>query len=78
MPRNSVLDPPVDPREAGPKPPYDFEESRSQPGSEEQLITPADYGEESYKGFGRLKGRAALVTGSDSGIGRAIAIAYAR
>ncbi|KAK0357764.1 hypothetical protein LTR94_038118, partial [Friedmanniomyces endolithicus] len=37
-----------------------------------------DHGEESYRGHGRLKGRRALITGADSGIGRAIAIAYAR
>jgi hypothetical protein len=37
-----------------------------------------DHGEESYQGFGRLKGRRALITGADSAIGRAVAIALAR
>ena len=44
----------------------------------EQLTTQADHGEESYLGFGRLKLRTALITGGDSGIGRAVAIAHAR
>jgi len=37
-----------------------------------------DHGEESYSGFGRMKGRRALISGGDSGIGRAVAIAFAR
>ena len=37
-----------------------------------------DHGEDSYKGSGKLEGRAALITGADSGIGRAVAIAFAR
>jgi NAD(P)-dependent dehydrogenase (short-subunit alcohol dehydrogenase family) len=49
-----------------------------EPGLDANLKPKADHGEETYTGSGRLKGRKALITGADSGIGAAIAIAYAR
>ncbi|HYO76639.1 MAG TPA: SDR family oxidoreductase [Thermoanaerobaculia bacterium] len=48
------------------------------PGTEKELKPKADHGEESYRGSGKLEGLAAVITGGDSGIGRAIAIAFAR
>ena len=48
------------------------------PGSVHDMTPPPDHGEQSYRGFGRLEGRKALITGADSGIGRAAAIAFAR
>jgi NAD(P)-dependent dehydrogenase (short-subunit alcohol dehydrogenase family) len=66
-----------DPREAGPKPPFP-KQQQAVPGSEKLLDPPADHGETSYAGHGRLEGRVAIVTGADSGIGRAVAIAFAK
>ena len=47
-------------------------------GDESQMDPRPDYGVESYKGSGKLEGKAAIITGGDSGIGRAVALAFAR
>jgi hypothetical protein len=66
-----------DPREQYPRPPFP-EQPQPEPGLAAKMEPQPDHGETSYRGSGRLAGRKALVTGGDSGIGRAAAIAYAR
>ena len=60
-----------------PKPPFP-KQSQSLPGSSKQMKPQPDYGEDSYRGANRLTGKKALITGADSGIGRAVALAFAR
>ena len=66
-----------DPRKQYPSPPFP-EQPQPPPGLESKMFPKPDHGEDSYVGHGRLKGRRALITGGDSGIGRAAAIAFAR
>jgi len=66
-----------DPRHQYPRPPFP-EQPQPEPGLAARMEPRPDHGETSYQGHDRLKGRKALITGGDSGIGRATAIAYAR
>lgn len=67
----------TDPTKKYPRPPFRFEQ-QPWPGLASKMNPRPDHGETSYKGSGRLQGRKALITGGDSGMGRAAAIAYAR
>ena len=67
----------VDPISRFPKPPFP-EQKQAWPGLSSRMTPKPDHGEDSYKGSGRLTGRKALITGGDSGMGRAAAIAFAR
>ena len=66
-----------DPRKQFPKPPFP-KQPQTAPGLQAKMNPKPDHGEESYRGNRRLQGRKALITGGDSGIGRAAAIAFAR
>lgn len=75
MPASSME--PQDPRERFAKPPFP-QGKQTGTGSSNELDPPADYGETSYQGHDRLSNRAALITGADSGIGRAVALCFAK
>ena len=67
----------MDPKTAHYQPPF-AQEEQNHPGHESEMNPTPDFGEKTYKGSERLKGKVALITGADSGIGRAVALAYAR
>lgn len=68
---------PKNPKTAEAQPPFP-QPQQPYPGYEDKMSPKADHGEESYKGTGKLQGYGTLITGADSGIGRAVALAFAR
>jgi NAD(P)-dependent dehydrogenase (short-subunit alcohol dehydrogenase family) len=75
--RQTMATPLQNPIDKYPKPPF-AKQKQPWPGLAKDMQPPPDHGETSYEGSGRLAGRKALITGGDSGMGRAAAIAYAR
>jgi NAD(P)-dependent dehydrogenase (short-subunit alcohol dehydrogenase family) len=75
--RSNQAPPQANPKDMNPKPPFP-QQQQAVPGRESQLRPKADHGEDSYRGNNKLTGKSALITGADSGIGRAVALAYAR
>lgn len=76
-PATPAAEPLQNPLTKYPRPPFKKQET-PWPGLASKMDPLPDHGEQSYQGSGRLKGRRALITGGDSGMGRAAAIAYAR
>ncbi len=66
-----------DPKEQYPQPKFP-EQEQVHPGLDSEMSPKPDYGYETYHGHGRLEGKATIITGGDSGIGRAVALAFAR